>query len=369
MSTMRWCPQSFAEASPPTPTRLGLLAVAVGAKVQIFAVPELDAKGSALVAVPETECIDGVIRCTALCWSSDAEHQWLYVGRADGSIAIFNLESDASESVGCDAVCVPVAILDALDSSVRSIACCPEDAGLIIVAGHDESLQIWDISSRECLDQICTAPMPYRRRKREVIWPSQHDGVFYASEELSLRFFEPGVKPLLKRVIHTAGEILTVSVSDWRRLVASGYGFSLVAFSFYATIIHRLCCFRSEDGAVIATFYPKASKPMLSAVASPAKEIHLARFCAGEKTHHVQLWVSNFPEYKTMNIKLASKTLREQSRYDSIDQFWAESQGALQVRFCPAQSMCDWVATGTASGVLLLQNASHRIAASLPSSP
>jgi hypothetical protein len=127
----------------------------------------------------------------------------------------------------------------------------------------------------------------------------------------------------------------------------------------------------------MATFYPTGDKPMVSASSSPCKQFHLARFAAvdpevaevgsdGEKAPCVQLWLQDFPEYTTMNFKLSSKTLREQMRFGSIDEYWDPLQNVLQVRFCPAESLCDWVASGTAAGLLLLQCVTTTAAAAIP---
>jgi WD40 repeat protein len=224
---VRWCPGTAADAHTPLNLpRLGVLAVATGSVVQLFAVPRLDHE-SCVGITPVLRCVDGVVQCTALCWSTDPDHKWLYVGRADGSVAVYcvgSIGGDSDAAAVDTLVRVPVTVLDGLDGRVRAVECCPVDPGLLVVTGHDEVLQLWDVGKQECIDQICTVPMPFRRRKREVVWPTEHSGMFYVAEELSLRFLEPGIKPLLKRVTHSAGEILTATVSEWRRLVAVGCG-------------------------------------------------------------------------------------------------------------------------------------------------
>ena len=129
----------------------------------------------------------------------------------------------------------------------------------------------------------------------------------------------------------------------------------------------------------MATFYPHKDKPIVAVTSNANRHFHVARVLSTESTFagstaprsssdddvgdaavpkpvNIKLWTSNFPPYSTLAHKASTTTLREQVRYDSIDDFWNPTQNITQVRFCPTETGRDWLAAGTRAGMLLVQN-------------
>lgn len=328
-SAMAWCPRAWNK------DRVGVLAVAVGHRVLIFSVSvsllELRAAPCAARCQPILNLVDGISRVSAVAWSNDAACNWLAAGRCDGRVSIFSLAGH-----DCGSVVIPEAVLAALEGSVCCVAFCPTDAGLLAVSGYDDTIQLWNVAEQQCLDRFLTEPMPHLRCKREFAWPRNHLGFFYAAEELVLRFFEPGEKLHASRVSVARGDIITCDCSDFFQLAAAG----------------------CEDGAVTCAFFPSQDKPPLQGVIQTRKIFHAARVNAvipgsADAAPMLQLWVDNFPDYKTLSLKKSQRTLRDQIRPSLPDgKIWNSRQNITRVRFGPSHESCSWLSFGTNSGLL-----------------
>ncbi|XP_023687313.2 general transcription factor 3C polypeptide 2 [Paramormyrops kingsleyae] len=249
---MKWCPSgawelpSTSRKSPLMP-RLGLLAAAFSsAKIAIYSLPHPDAllayrktqnKGAVdteqhiyqvhSVAVLKLGSIqadhDGRSgQCLCLDWLPVDPHNILAAGFYDGTVALWNLNTKSVlqrvRSPNGRVVTYPYHCFLAHDSIVRVLCWCRASGDLLVTAGEDRKLKLWDL--RKTYEPANT----FRRYlSTEVCWPLHYSGVWVAEESCYATYGQHGIhyidsgylgfKPFF--VAPRKGTVWSMSYSDW----------------------------------------------------------------------------------------------------------------------------------------------------------
>eukprot|EP00041_Stephanoeca_diplocostata_P023108 m.561939 g.561939 ORF g.561939 m.561939 type:complete len:874 (+) comp22218_c0_seq4:304-2925(+) len=284
IKAMRWCPSGGYERGTPEgkPRRLGLLAVGTLNKVLVFAVPRPDCLEGFPPGVPkrlrlepQAVFVDGAAAVTALAWSEGPGCSLLASGCEHGTVAIYSVADGYSPAVEDPArtahpsgaqhtvVVAPVRVLQGLGACVTSIAWCPHDPAVLAVAGYADVVQVWELPTGTCLEQVYKVPQPYARRTQELLWPRARDGVFIVDEHPAVRFCDFAAEDVrLHRTILFAGDAMTATMQDMLGVFVAG----------------------SDDGALIGSLSPKIQGfDSFSLIGSNAGTHHLARFVATDE--------------------------------------------------------------------------------------
>jgi len=235
-----------ADAAKGTLARAGILAVAAGGYIRIYAVPHIaDLKamgggggaGSMPVYAPtpivELDCASTAVMDIA--WSPDAGHKKLGCALNDGSFATFSLTDFVPRPIGGGGTpwqsmrrpppCLQISPTDqfkAQSQTLRAIAWCPEDSDLIAVVGQDDSMQLWDLASKKCIEDIFTMP-DKDVWKTALCWPAGRDGLFVVMQGARLRFYDMSAdKPSYFFALDPPGSITCIDYSPWLGIATTG---------------------------------------------------------------------------------------------------------------------------------------------------
>lgn len=413
---MVWCPSGVRQRPDSIMpagklSRLGVLAVAGGAVVQLHPVahpPTLadalsEAHGRALddaplivASSPAAELVLGVAIVTDVAWSSDSSRAWLAAGYADGNVALFCLDdlNTMDVRVECAAVSanadsgrpcpelLPRFVLKALDGVVRSLSYCPDDC-LLAVTGHCETVRVWDLSSRKVVEDIYTMPAPKDKWKHAVVWPDYFPGVFYAGDEARLRFIFFGESKPDNAIIHSlAGNVHGIDFSPWLCAAACGSddGAAFVvmcplqdcergipAQSSAPEISFRLAQCNTVNFGIDHSAEPAVAEERTKDAAHQPRvegDRTPGRFGLEVKVRIPgQSDIMTYGRYKPcLSVKAeqlaqANRGHAEAGDSTRTEEFYPAAQAIRKVKWCLTEYRCSWLASGTGTGLVLLQDA------------
>ncbi|XP_062324167.1 general transcription factor 3C polypeptide 2 isoform X1 [Osmerus eperlanus] len=245
---LKWCPAgawelpSTARKAPLLP-RLGLLAAASSSgHISIYSLPHPSALKPSSTGDPsqaplicQAEAVItlrlGSVKAShenrsgqvlSLDWLPVAPYNRIAAGFYDGMVGLWDLSSRSVllrvRSPDRCLTLLPCHAFLAHDNAIRALSFCPASSGLLVTAGDDRMLKIWDL-------RMTSEPISCLKRflSTEVSWPLLWPGVFLAQENAyatygnhGLNYFDGsymGWKPLF--LIPRIGTLWSISMSDW----------------------------------------------------------------------------------------------------------------------------------------------------------
>eukprot|EP00118_Oscarella_pearsei_P004684 m.20419 g.20419 ORF g.20419 m.20419 type:complete len:925 (+) comp28015_c0_seq2:188-2962(+) len=247
---IKWCPSGAWQSAEKSPAeqfwrRLGIVAVACSSgRVYVLSIPHPSELGvlteenrifsvtpSLFLAFESVDSMHGQAWC--LTWERQNSHRRLAAGFSDGSIAVWDLETDVNwlRDTSNDTLVRPMLHFLAHTSVVRSLEWCPLDSNFIVSAAHgrDAHLRVWDLRDVHCpLYDLGT----FAGFVQEIQWLPYWNALVCGGEMLSrsvlhhLHLISLSQRdgdlayPLKGRLAQSSSPFMSLSYSDWTNAIA-----------------------------------------------------------------------------------------------------------------------------------------------------
>ncbi|XP_041661493.1 general transcription factor 3C polypeptide 2 [Cheilinus undulatus] len=279
---LKWCPAGGweppnSDRKAPSLPRLGLLAVATSnSTVTIYSLPHPEAL---LSYKKSSNCgkdgqqlpiyqVKGVItlklgsfraprqeksgQILSMDWLHVKPHNIMAVGFYDGVVGLWDLSTKSGllrvRESGMSLSLLPYQCFVAHDHAVKDLAFCPASKYLIVTAGEDRLVKLWDL--RRLHDPVTVQK---RYLINEICWPLNAPGFLWAQDNAyapsgnhGVHYFDHMMRTIF--AIPRIGTIWSISYSDWLNSLVTGDRFGEVIFTLFPLMSYtQIYVKRSKD--------------------------------------------------------------------------------------------------------------------------